>query len=114
MRTIPLIMAATGLIAAAPGRIEAQLTIDTALVATALVSRMQLQPGERVVLVAVKAVPHTVIPALRARIVAAGAVDLGVIPAVGEPDSSWVTDFTRGAPRDREGLVRHFPPSISP
>ena len=93
----------------APGAsLGAQSGIDTALVATAVVSRMQLKPGERVLLVAVRGRSDELIPALRRRIAAAHAIDLGVLASTGEPDPSWITEFTRNAPRDRAGLATHL------
>ena len=59
-------------------------------------------------LVAVRGRSDALIPALRRRIAAAGAVDLGVLASVGESDSSWMTDFTRGAPKDRAALVPYL------
>jgi hypothetical protein len=106
MRSIIQLIAAVVLVA--PGSLHAQPGVDTALVASSLVSRMRLQPGERVLLVAVRGRSDELIPALRRRIVAAGASDLGVLAAVGEPDPSWNTDFTRRAPTDRAGLATHL------
>jgi len=108
MRSLPLIVAMTGVLAAVPGSIAAQQGVDTAAVATLMVSRMRLQPGERVLLVAIRGRSDALIPALRQRIVAAGAVDLGVLAAFGESDASWTTEFTRGAPTDRAALVPHL------
>ena len=48
------------------------------------------------------------ISVLRRRIREAGAVDLGVFPGTGEGDSSWSTEFTRNAPRDRAGLANYL------
>jgi hypothetical protein len=86
----------------------AQDGIDTALVANILVERMQLQPGERVLLVAVPGRSNALIAALRRRFAAARVVDLGVLSAVGEPDATWTTDFTRGAPTDRGALANYL------
>lgn len=98
----------TTLSALMPATISAQQGVDTALVATSLVTRMRLQPGERVLLVAVKGRSDALIPALRSRIAAARATDLGVLAAVGEPDAAWLTEFTRAAPRDRVGLATYL------
>lgn len=107
MRSHLLIVAAM-LTTATPDSLCAQQGVDTAVVATALVSRMRLQPGERVLLVAVRGRSDALIPALRQRVVAAGATDLGVLAAVGEPDPSWTTGFTRGAPKDAPGLASYL------
>jgi hypothetical protein len=88
--------------------LAAQSGIDTALVATSVVSRMQLQPGERVLLVAVRGRSDELIPALRRRIAAAHAIDLGVLASTGEADPTWSTDFTRNAPKDRAGLATYL------
>ncbi len=106
MRSIIQLIAAVVLVA--PGSLKAQPGVDTALVATSLVSRMRLQPNERVLLVAVQGRSDELIPALRRRIIAAGATDLGVLAAVGESDPSWGSDFTRRAPNDRAGLASHL------
>jgi hypothetical protein len=88
--------------------LAAQSGIDTALVATSVVSRMQLQPGERVIQVAVRGRSDELIPALRRRIAAAHAIDLGVLASTGEADPTWSTDFTRNAPKDRAGLATYL------
>ena len=85
--------------------LAAQAGIDSRVVAGALVARMQLQAGERILLVAVPGRSDALIPELRERIRAAGGQDLGVLSARGAPDPSWNTEFTRGAPVDRAGLV---------
>ena len=77
-------------------------------VASTLVARMQLQRGERVLLAAIPGRSDALIPILRRRIREAGATDLGVIAGVGEPDPSWATEFTRGAPGDRAGLTTYL------
>ena len=87
------------------GVLSAQTGIDIELVDASLVSRMQLQPGERVLLVGVRGRSDELIPALRRRLTAAGATDLGVLAAIGDADPSWSTDFTRAAPMDRTGLA---------
>ena len=84
-----------------------QLT-DAGAVANGLVTRMNLRPGERVLLVAVGGQSDAFIPVLRRRIAAAGATDLGVLASSGEPDPAWVTVFTRAAPKDRSGLATYL------
>src|SRR5688572_16385205 len=101
-----LILAILGI--AMPNGLSAQSGIDTALVATSLISRMQLQRGERVLLIGVRGRMDALMPALRQRIAAAGATDLGVLASIGEPDASWNTDFTRGAPEHRAGLASYL------
>lgn len=108
MRALYGNVALMSLIASTPTTLGAQQGLDTALIATSMVARMRLQPGERVLLVAVKGRSDALIPALRQRIVAAGASDLGVLAAVDDPDATWLTDFTRAAPKDRAALVPHL------
>lgn len=81
---------------------------DTEALARDLVARMQLQRGERVLLVAVRGQLDALIPVLRRRMTAAGATDLGVLASSGEPDPSWATEFTRSAPKDRAGLATYL------
>ncbi len=107
MRVHLWIMATTTVLVT-PQRAAGQLNVDMGGVATSLVARMRLQPGERVLLVAVNGRSDELIPALRQRIVAAGAVDLGVLAARGESQASWGTEFTRGAPSDRAALVPYL------
>jgi len=96
------------MISATPATLQSQQGIDTALVANVLVSRMQVARGERVLLVAVRGRSDALLSAMRRRVVAAGAIDLGVLAAIGESDPSWVTEFVRGAPADRAGLATYL------
>ena len=96
------------LLAVVAGQASSQQVTDPERVASALVARMQLQRGERVLLAAIPGRSDALIPVLRRKIRDAGAVDLGVIAGVGEPDPSWITDFSKAAPRDREGLKTYL------
>lgn len=96
------------MISATPTTLQSQQGIDTALVADVLVSRMQLARGERVLLVAVRGRSDALLSAMRRRVVAAGATDLGVLAAIGDSDPSWATEFVRGAPADRAGLATYL------
>lgn len=87
---------------------RSQQVNDPDRVASALVARMQLQRGERVLLAAIPGRSDALIPVLRRRIRDAGAIDLGVISGIGEPDASWTTEFTKGAPRDRAALATYL------
>lgn len=77
-------------------------------VARDMVARMQLQRGERVLIVAIPGRSDALLTALRRSIVAAGATDLGVLAPLGEPPASWPTEYTRAAPRERADLVTHL------
>jgi len=70
---------------------------DWSLVADALVARMQLTKGERVLLVAQPGVADGLVAPLRAAIAKAGGLDLGALAVRGDAPSGWSTDFTRGA-----------------
>jgi leucyl aminopeptidase (aminopeptidase T) len=107
MRLFSLTVAAMSMFVV-PQLSPAQSVRDTAQVATLLVTRMQLQPGERVLIVAMPGDSDALIPALRRRIAEAGATDLGVLSATGEPAASWATDFTRSAPKDRAALASYL------
>jgi hypothetical protein len=66
-------------------------------VADAVVARMDLQPGETVLLVAQVGDFEALVPLLRARVSAAGAVDLGAVEIGGNPiPGSPTTDFVSG------------------
>ena len=86
----------------------AQQVTDPDRVASNLMTRMQLQRGERVLLAAIPGRSEALITALRRRIRDAGAIDLGVLAGVGEPDAAWSTEFTRAAPRDRATLANYL------
>ena len=85
-----------------------QQAADPERLASDLVARMQLQPGERVLIVAIPGESDALIPVLRRRIAAARATDLGGLAATGEPDASWSTDFTRSAPKDQARLAAYL------
>lgn len=98
-----------GLVPMLPGRSLAQTEIHNGLVAQKLVERMALRPGEKVLLVAIRGMSDQLIPVLREKIRAAGATDLGVLPARGQGSASWVTDFTRSARgKRRPALAKLF------
>jgi leucyl aminopeptidase (aminopeptidase T) len=71
--------------------------VDPQAVADGLVRRMALQRGERVLLVAVPGAWDTLVPLVRARVRAAGALDLGALAARGDTPEAWSTSFTRSA-----------------
>lgn len=109
MRAASSIVIATSLLmTATPSLLDAQQGIDTGLIATSLVTRMQLRPGERVLLVAIPGRSDQLVAALRARFAAARVVDLGVLAPLGDPLAGWSTEFTRGAPKDRAGLASYL------
>lgn len=72
-------------------------SLDYTRIADQLIAQAALQPGERVLLVALPGRFDTLVPLLRERITAAGATDLGAL-SVGETQpEGWSTEFTRGA-----------------
>lgn len=106
MRILALLLVSTILWDSTAG--SAQQVTDTATIANVLVTRMQLQPGERVLLVAIPGRSDALLPALRQRIVAAGATELGVLSAFGDADPSWVSRFTGDAPGERAALATYL------
>jgi len=68
---------------------------DWAAIARALVTRMALTPGERVLLVGLPGKADSLVPVLRAAIKGAGATDLGAIGVKEGWPVEWGTAFTR-------------------
>jgi hypothetical protein len=66
------------------------------VLANVLLDRLDLQPGERVLLVAAPGRFDPLIPLVREGVAAAGAEDLGAWAVEGAPPGGWDTDFTRG------------------
>jgi hypothetical protein len=64
-------------------------------IARALVTRMSLTPGERVLLVGMPGKADSLVPALRAAVRRTGASDLGAIGVKEGWPEDWGTDFTR-------------------
>lgn len=62
-----------------------QLTLDWPAIASRLVERLDLEPDERVLLVARPGLFDALIPDLRYAVIAAGGIDLGVIDVIEEP-----------------------------
>ena len=79
---------------------------DWRAAAAKVVSRMDLQKGERVLLVGVPGQADALVPLLREAVRAAGGTDLGAVADRGAQPTEWSTDFTReltkrtGAARD--------------
>lgn len=70
--------------------------LDHSALARALLQRLDLQPGERILLVAVPGRFDPLVDGLRAGARAAGAEDLGAYAVEGEPPGAWSTPFTDG------------------
>ena len=77
-------------------------TIDFQAVADALLRQLDLQPGERVLLVGVPGRFDGLIGPLRDGIMRAGAEDLGAFAADGASQPSWETDFVEELHEARE------------
>ncbi len=71
--------------------------VDASTIARAVVARMALTKGERVLLVAAPGIDDSLITPFHQRITAAGGEWLGAIATTGSGPSEWETDFTRGA-----------------
>jgi hypothetical protein len=69
--------------------------LDHGAIAATLLERLDLRPGERVLLVTVPGRFDALTGPLRSGVRAAGAVDLGVWAEEGEAPAAWSTDFTR-------------------
>ena len=73
---------------------DAEPILDYDALAERLLERFALQPGERVLLVAMPGSFNAMLPTLRAGVVAAGATDLGAWSVTGDTPDAWATDFT--------------------
>jgi leucyl aminopeptidase (aminopeptidase T) len=85
------------LLAAQPAMAQTASTdsTDWRAAARAVVNRLALVRGERVLLVGVAGVADALVPELRAAIRAAGGTDVGAVSDRGTAAPSWSTDFTR-------------------
>ena len=91
--TLTLLSVAAG----APARPLPQHSMDWSGIAAALVKRLQLEPGEEVVLVAHPERFQPLVAHLRYQIMAAGGVDLGVIQVPAHPyPAAWDEAIVRG------------------
>lgn len=70
---------------------------DWPAIADQLMTRMDLQAGERVLLVGQSGEFEPLIPLLRERIASKEAEDLGAINVSGDEPEAWSTEFTQGA-----------------
>ena len=84
--------------------------LDLNAIADLVVERLDLQPGEKVLLVGrVGGDFDSLVSLLRSRIESAGAEDLGAISATGTAPRDWRSEFTTGAAgKDRAQLVEYF------
>lgn len=79
-----------------PASLHGQDSIrDWDSIARALVTRMSLTPGERVLLVGMPGKADSLVPALRGAVRRTGASDLGAIGVKAGWPGDWGTDFTR-------------------
>ena len=80
--------------------------LDYDALAERLLERLALQPGERVLLVAMPGSFDAMVPTFREGVAAAGATDLGAWSVAGDTPDAWATDFTaRLAEASSEALV---------
>jgi aminopeptidase len=70
--------------------------LDHDRIAEVLLARLDLQPGERVLLVGLPGRFDPLVPRLREGFTAAGAVELGAWSVEGEAPADWRSDFTDG------------------
>ena len=82
------------------------VALDYDALAERLLERLALQPGERVLLVAMPGSFDAMVPTFRGGVAAAGATDLGAWSVAGDTPDAWATDFTaRLAEASDEALV---------
>ncbi|MCI0432034.1 MAG: aminopeptidase [Gemmatimonadetes bacterium] len=105
-RTSPFALAL--LITLVPAPAFAQSEADWPRIAGALVERMALQPGERVLLVGAAGRFEPLIPVLRAAITGAGAIDLGALDGSAQPLGAPTPFVTASAGMAREALAVRF------
>lgn len=86
---------------ALPNTVAGQTRLPWDAVATKLVERMAVSPGERVLLVAMPGDFSPLVPVLRRKVARAGGHDLGAIAVDGSHPAGWETPFGR----DSEGLT---------
>lgn len=87
MRTRSLASLATAVCAAAAATLDAQprLTFDYPAIAHAIVQRLALRPGERVMSIAHPGTFEDLLPHIRYEVMRAGGIDLGVVEVLREP-----------------------------
>lgn len=71
------------------------IALDLEAIAAALVQRMDLEQGERVLLIGAPGRFETLVPLLRSAITEAGGIDLGGVNVIGEEPAAWTSEFTR-------------------
>ena len=88
---------------------EVSFTFNWEAMADKLLERMNLQAGERVMMVGKPGVFDPLVPLLRERIAAAQAEDLGVFSVTDTAPEGWGSAFVEGS-RDmnREQMMTHF------
>lgn len=83
--------------------------LDWPAIAAKLVQRMDLQPGERVVLIGAAGRFEPLVAALRPLISGTGAVDLGAVAVSGDAPDDWESPFTASlSGADHAALVDQF------
>ncbi len=87
---------------------DASAALDFESIAGVLLHRLNLQPGERVLLVGVPGRFDALVPHLRQGIVAAGAEDLGAWSEAGTPPEGWGTDFTAALGTGGDALMERL------
>jgi aminopeptidase len=94
-------MVCAAMLIALPGVLTGQTRLPWDAVATKLVERMAISPGERVLVVAMPGDFSPLVPVLRRQVARAGGHDLGAIAVDGSHPAGWETPFGR----DSEGLT---------
>ena len=89
------------LVAPARSTAQAQFSFDYPAIAGRLVQQLRLQPGEKVLIVAIPGLFEDLVPHLRHAVMKAGGVDLGVIDVLREPVPAAWDPLCRSAARRR-------------
>jgi len=87
---------------------DATTALEFEGLASVLLGRLDLQPGERVLLVGVPGRFDALVPHLRRGIVAAGAEDLGAWSESGSSPEGWGTEFTAALGTAGDALIQRL------
>lgn len=77
-------------------------------IASTLMERIDLQAGERVLIMAAPGDFDTLINLLTTRVTEAGGEFLGVLSVSGQQPADWSTDYTRSVPGDVSAMTEYF------
>ena len=109
MRRIALSSLACSLFMTASVAAQPRLTFDWEAIAAQLVTQLDPQPGERILLVSRPGLFDDLIPHLRYAVMETGAIDLGVIDVIAEPyPERWSADVLRRGTAEAREVYREM------